>query len=179
LIRAAAGLHRKGEDHKPDLKFVIVGEESLGRVSSYLEDLSEMVRQFRLDGKVHFAGYMEELPAVMSAFDLFVMPSRRETFGLVALEAMAMECPIVLSQGENAAEIVGKEEFGLLIRADDAFDLQRALKHLLADEALRKKMGKRARSHVKRNYDRRVRLLRTLDVYDRVVERRRILARNT
>jgi len=178
LIRAAAGLHRGEDEAQPDLKFVIVGEESLGRVSSYLEELNEMVGQFRLEGKVHFAGYMEELPTVMSAFDLFVMPSRRETFGLVALEAMAMECPIVLSQGENAAEIVGRQEFGLLIRADDAFDLQLALRKLLGDPELRRRMGKRARAHVKRHYDRRVRLLRTLDIYDRVLQRRRLLARN-
>ena len=91
-----------------------------------------------------------------------------------------MECPIVLSKGENAAEIVGnREEYGLLIRADDAFDLQRALRVLLEDERMRRRMGKDARRHVKKHYDRRIRLIRVLDVYDRVQEHRRLLARNT
>ena len=66
------------------------------------------LRVFHLEEFVHFAGYQENIPEVMRAFDIFVMPSRQETFGLVAIEAMAMECPIVISSGGSAAEIVGE-----------------------------------------------------------------------
>ena len=172
FIKAAAGLLkslRAGEK----LRFVVVGEETLGRASTHLEELKKMVAQFHLDDYVVFAGYQENIPEVMRAFDIFVMPSRQEAFGLVAIEAMAMECPIVISSGGSAAEIVGQEEFGLLIRPQDAFDLQRQIRHMLDNPMERVQMGQRARDHVKRCYDRRLRLLKTLEVYDRCLRLRK------
>src|SRR5690606_360971 len=94
-------------------------------------------------------------------------------FGLVAIEAMAMECPIIISSGGSAREIVGDEEFGMLTRPDDAFDLQQRLRDLIEDEELRKKMGRNAREHVKSKYDRRLRLQKTLQLYEEAFERRK------
>jgi glycosyltransferase involved in cell wall biosynthesis len=166
FIRAAAGLLknlRAGEK----LKFVIVGEETLGSTGNHLEELKAMVRQFHLEEHVVFAGYQENIPEVMRAFDLFVMPSRQEAFGLVAIEAMAMECPIVISSGGSAEEIVGETSaFGLTVRPDDAFDLQGQLRYLLDNPMERIQMGQRARAHVKANYDRKARLFRTLEIYE-------------
>lgn len=172
FIKAAAGLLKNPREGEK-LKFVIVGEETLGRVSNYLAELQEMVKQFRMTEEVVFAGYQENIPEVMKAFDVFVMPSRQETFGLVAIEAMAMECPIVISNGGSASEIVGPNgEFGMLVRPHDAFDLQLKLRYLLDHPLDRIQMGQRAREHVRANYDRRARVLRTLEIYSRTSSRR-------
>jgi glycosyltransferase involved in cell wall biosynthesis len=174
FIKAAAGLMknlRAGEQ----LKFVIVGEETLGSVGNHLEELRQMVSQFRLGDHVVFAGYQSNIPEIMRAFDIFVMPSRQEAFGLVAIEAMAMECPIVISSGGSAEEIVGKEEFGLIIKPDDAFDLQRQLRYLLDHPLERVHMGQKARNHVMANYDRKKRIVKTLTLYERSLRRRRAL----
>lgn len=171
FIKAAAGLMKRiGSDRK--LRFVVVGEETLGSEDGHLEELKAMVTQFHLEESVLFTGYMENIPEVMQAFDVFVMPSKQEAFGLVAIEAMAMECPIVISSGGSAQEIVGREEFGLLTRPDDAFDLQHRLRALIEDEATRQDMGRRARLHVKSKYDCRLRLQRTLEVYQKAFEKR-------
>jgi glycosyltransferase involved in cell wall biosynthesis len=171
FIRAAAGL-LKSQRSAGKVKYVLVGEETLGRASEYLEELKALVHVFHLEEFVHFAGYQENIPEVMRAFDIFVMPSRQETFGLVAIEAMAMECPIVISGGGSAAEIVGEQEFGLLVRPEDAFDLQRQLRWLIEHPEERAAMGRRARAHVKAHYDKRVRVRRTLELYERAVRRR-------
>lgn len=174
FIRAAAGLSknsRKGEK----LKFVIVGEETLGGETSHLEELKDMVRQFGLENTVIFTGFQKNIPEVMRSLDIFVMPSRQETFGLVAIEAMAMETPIIISKGGSSSEIVGENEFGLTMRPDDAFDLQRQLRYLLDHPEERKEMGKRAREHVKVNYDRSVRIQKTLSLYERVLRSRGII----
>jgi glycosyltransferase involved in cell wall biosynthesis len=170
FIKAAAGLLKRIRGSGRKLKFVIVGEETLGSEDGHFEELRAMVTQFHLEDSVLFTGYLENIPEVMQAFDIFVMPSRQEAFGLVAIEAMAMECPIVISSGGSAREIVGNEDFGLLTRADDAFDLQYKLRILIEDEATRRTMGVRAREHVKSKYDRRLRLVKTLALYQRGFE---------
>ncbi|OFZ22445.1 MAG: hypothetical protein A2X94_01310 [Bdellovibrionales bacterium GWB1_55_8] len=170
FIKAAAGLLKRVSDQK--MKFVIVGEETLGAPSTYLETLKQMVTQFRLEDHVVFAGFQENVPEVMSALDIFVMPSRQETFGLVAIEAMAMERPIIISSGGSAREIIGNEEFGLAMRPDDAFDLQARLRFLLEHHGERINMGLKARRHVLENYDRLMRVRRTLEIYDRALRRR-------
>ena len=175
FIRAAAGV-LKNLGHKRKLRFVMVGEETLGRASNHLGELKEMVAQFRIDEHVVFAGYQQNIPEVMRSIDLLVMPSRQEAFGLVAIEAMAMGCPIIISRGGSADEIVGNEEYGLLTRPEDAFDLQGQLCRLIEDPGLRLQMGRRAREHVMRNYDRKFRITRTLELYQRALRRRKILS---
>ncbi|MGE4106780.1 MAG: glycosyltransferase family 4 protein [Bacteriovoracia bacterium] len=174
FIKAAAGLLKNPGKHKGKFKFVIVGEETLGSELEYTQELQKIVEQFRIQDHVVFAGYKENIPEVMSAFDIFVMPSRQEAFGLVAIEAMAMECPIVISRGGSASEIVGDEDYGLLIRPDDAFDLQRQIRYLLDHPRERTQMGKQGRQHIRKSYDRRVRLLRTLTLYERMLRLRGI-----
>lgn len=174
FIKAAAGL-LKGEANSSKLKFVIVGEDTLGEGADHLSELKEMVTQFRLEDLVVFAGYQENIPEVMRAFDICVMPSRQEAFGLVAIEAMAMECPIIISSGGSAEEIVGNEEFGLMVRPDDAFDLRQRIRYLLDHPIERVQMGKKARKHVVANYNRKTRLLKTLSLYHRTLRRRRVI----
>jgi glycosyltransferase involved in cell wall biosynthesis len=174
FIKAAAGLLkslRAGEK----LKFVIVGEETLGSTKNHLDELKQMIVQFRLEEYVVFAGFQANIPEVMRGFDIFVMPSRQEAFGLVAIEAMAMECPIVISSGGSAEEIVGKDEYGLTVKPNDAFDLQRQLRYLLDNPMERVQMGRKAREHVKIHYDRKKRLIKSLELYYRALRRRRVI----
>jgi glycosyltransferase involved in cell wall biosynthesis len=187
FIKAAAGLLKNAESHQK-LKFVIVGDETRGSTLNYLKELKQMVSQFRLEDHVVFTGFQENIPEIMSALDIFVMPSRQEAFGLVAIEAMAMNCPVVISQGGSAEEIVGTggalmraadhsgatlDRLGLIMRPDDAFDLQQKLKYLLDHPSERVEMGKRARAHVLQRYDRKLRLRKTLEIYERALRRRR------
>lgn len=171
FLKAAAGI-LKNKETLPNLKFVVVGEETLGTTGAYLDELKEMVVQFHIEENVIFAGYHENIPEVMSAFDIFVMPSRQETFGLVAIEAMAMERPIVISRGGSSDEIVGNDENGLKVRSEDAFDLQHKLRLLIDNPELRKEKGRKARIYVQNHYDKNIRLIKTLEIYERSLRRR-------
>lgn len=178
FIRAAAALlGNTGFSRK--LKFVIVGEETLGQSQGYIDELKEMVTQFRIENHIVFAGYQHNIPEVMNALDVLVMPSRQEAFGLVAIEAMAMETMIVISSGGSAREIVGEnEEFGLLVRPDDAYDLQKKLQTLISNPDLCKQMGKQARGYVMANYDKKKRIADTLENYDWALRKRSGLKRS-
>jgi glycosyltransferase involved in cell wall biosynthesis len=174
FIRAASGLLRQlSLGARQQLKFLVIGEPTRGSGGQHLAELKEMVNQFRLGDSIVFTGYQNNIPQVMGALDLVVMPSRQEAFGLVAIEAMAMGCPVVVSRGGSAKEIVGDEDYGLTVRPDDAFDLQRQLRFLLENKDLRTQMGHRARAYVQASYDRRQRLTQTLSLYERILKRRR------
>ncbi len=95
----------------------------------------EMLEQMRIDlglARTHFLGHQlqDSLRRLYNAADLFVMPSRREPFGLVALEAMACGLPVVATNQGGLPEFV-TEECGTLVDVDDAPALTRAIKHEL------------------------------------------------
>ncbi len=114
---------------------------------------------------------------MLAAIDILVMPSKQEAFGLVAIEAMAMECPIVISRGGSAPEIVGDQEFGLLCRPEDSFDLQQQLNYLLTHRDRWMEMGKRAREHVLKHYSRDSRVERTIKIFEHALKKRAELTR--
>ncbi|MFZ9596178.1 MAG: glycosyltransferase family 4 protein [Bdellovibrionia bacterium] len=174
FIKAAASL-LKSAPVGQKLKFVIVGTQTAESGLDHLRELQNMVVQFHLENHVIFTGFLKNIPEVMKALDIFAMPSRQEAFGLVAIEAMAMGCPVVLSSGGSAEEIVGRQEYGLLTRPDDAFDLQRQLRVLIEKPTLRAQMGDQARQQVLKLYDRRMRVIQTLALYQRALRRRRAL----
>ena len=171
FIRAVASL-QKSLSPSTKARFVIVGEETLGSTANHLRELKDMVRQFHIEDRMVFTGYLENIPEVMGAFDIFVMPSRREAFGLVAIEAMAMSCPIIISSGGSADDIIGENQFGLKTRPGDAFDLQKQIGYLIEHPEARKKMGEHAREFVRKNYDRRERLQNMLRLYEETIARR-------
>lgn len=169
FLKAAASL-LKYDQWK--LRFVIIGEEPLVASEDYVGHLKELVRQFHMEEVVTFGSLGDNLPDVMSAFDVFVMPGREEVPGLGALEALAMERPVVLSNVIGAEDIVGKKEFGLLVRPEDAFDLQAKILFLLENPQLRTRMGEGGRTHVLKHFDKKTRFLRTEDLYERCIKRR-------
>ena len=84
-----------------------------------------------------------------------VMPSREglEGFGLSALEAMAAGVPVVASRVDALQEVVLDGVTGLLCPADDPVSLADALARLVADAALRQRMGAAGVAHVESSYD--------------------------
>lgn len=169
FLKAAAGLLKY---HQWKMRFVIIGEEPLVASEEYVMHLKELVRQFHMDDVVTFGSLGDNLPDVMAAFDVFVMPGREEVPGLGALEALAMERPVVLSNVVGAEDIVGEREFGLLVRPEDAFDLQTQILYLLQNPGRRHGMGTNGRHHVLKNFDKKTRFLKSEDLYERCIKRR-------
>ncbi len=98
---------------------------------------------------VAFTGYLagEELAAAYASADLFVFPSRTDTFGNAVLEAMASRLPPVVAREGGPAEQVRHGETGLVVDLDRPEALSDALQALLAHDGLRHRLGAAARSH--------------------------------
>ena len=90
----------------------------------------------------------EQVVQLLSASDLFLMPSAQESFGLAALEAMACEVPVVASRVGGVPELVDDGVTGFLCPADDLDAMANASIRLLTDDALHARMslGARARA---------------------------------
>ncbi len=102
------------------------------------------------DGQIHFAGAVEEgeLPGLLAGADLFAWPAVREAYGMALLEAQAAGLPVVASREGGVPAIVADGETGLLAEPRDPAAFRGALERLLADPALRQRMGAAALAKV-------------------------------
>ncbi len=99
-------------------RFVIVGR----RVDSnpgYWESLQNLTARLGLERELLFAGYQEDITAVLSALDVFVLSSVHESCPNVVLEAMAMRVPIVATNVGAVAELLGDGATGILVPPHD------------------------------------------------------------
>lgn len=108
-----------------------------------------------LERAVVFAGTIPntDIPQYENACDLLVMPSRREPFGIAAIEAMACAKPVVGTRVGGLKEVIDDGETGLLVEPDHAAELASAVLRVLSDDALAKRLGNNARRKVEAEFD--------------------------
>ncbi len=163
LLRAAALLK---ESH-PDVRCLVVGEPSHGE-ERYAEDIHALSRELGIESIVRFAGFRKDIPDVMAAFDLFAFPSHAESFGIVLIEAMAMERPVVSTNCDGVLDIMVQGETGLMVPPRNAQAFADALRQLLEDSSLRARMGSTARRRVTALFDQEQQLDRLEEIYHSV-----------
>ena len=104
-------------------------------------ELRRLASALGIADRVHWLGWRSDAAELMAAFDLLLVPSLGEGFGLVLLEAMARRIPVVASRAGAIPEVVVHGETGILIEPRDVEALAQAMARLLGDRALRKYMG--------------------------------------
>lgn len=152
----------------PDIFLVMVGAGN----DQYERQLKTQVEHFDLTEHVLFAGFQEHPELFISQFDVFVLPSVLEGFGIVLLEAMALGKPIVASNAGGIPEIVQHEKTGLLVKTADVEDLYHALLILLNDPAKRVKMGDEAKKRVEERFSLEGMLENLYGLYSEVLARK-------
>jgi glycosyltransferase involved in cell wall biosynthesis len=148
-----------------DVWFAIAGDGPLA------EEVRESARRNGLE-RVRFAGSTTDMPSSMAAFDVTLMPSRWEPFGIVALESLAMGIPVVAFEVGGLAEAVSHEEDGLLAGPGDLDALEAALRKLLGDPDLRARMGTAGRARIERTFDSRNTARSVLEHYRALANRK-------
>ncbi|MBS1811266.1 MAG: glycosyltransferase [Acidobacteria bacterium] len=107
----------------------------------FLHNYQEIVRSLGCDDVVTFLGFRKDLPDLMAAADLFVLPSVAEAFGLVLAEALYLGTPVVATQVGGIPEIVDAGLDGMLVPPANAPALADAIAALLNDFTRRKQMS--------------------------------------
>jgi glycogen(starch) synthase len=133
-----------------DVRFVLVGEDSQP-LNSGMTMTEEFRARYRGDPflqRVIFAGKVpdEERDRLLNQCDIFVAPSRYESFGIIFLEAMMFGKPVVGARVGGMEEVVMDGITGLLAEPGDAESLRQALAALICDRALRESFGRAGRA---------------------------------
>jgi N-acetyl-alpha-D-glucosaminyl L-malate synthase BshA len=102
-------------------------------------------RNSGVERKVHFVGKQENIEELIGISDLLLLPSENESFGLVALEAMASEVPVVASNVGGLPEVVSDGVDGFLVECRNIDEMARRALAVLCDPLRRREMGRRAR----------------------------------
>jgi len=135
LIKAFAKLKQRGMEHK----LVLVGKPAQN-----FNEVLKLIKELSLEKDVIMTGFTryEDLPKLYNAADLFVLPSFKESFPHVLVEALACGCPIVASDIACMLEIIG--EAGIVIDPYDVDSLTEAMSKVITDRQLRQGMKKKA-----------------------------------
>lgn len=136
----------------PDAYFLIVGDETVGE-AGYGKYLQGLCVSLGIEDHVRFLPFTDDVPHLMAALDVFTLPSFSETFGLVVVEAMAMERPVIATNAGGIPEIITNGKTGLLIQPRDSNALAHAIHRILSDRSLRSSLAHSARVEALDRYD--------------------------
>jgi glycosyltransferase involved in cell wall biosynthesis len=143
LIQALRDIVR----NHPDVCLLLVGDGQDRDV------LAKMASTLGVSENVHFLGNRIDVPAILSASDIFVMPSLSEGISMAILEAMAAELPVVATAVGGNPDIILDNVTGLLVAPANASYLAKALERMLNDHNFARSLGIQAKQFVKEHHD--------------------------
>lgn len=152
-------------DRVPDALVLVVGEGAGPDDDAFAVQLPN-----RDHPRVRFLGMRDDMPNVMHALDLLVVPSRHEGMGQVVAEAMACRKPVVGARVGGIPEVIVDGETGILFDGDDSRQLLDALVALCRDPERRRRMGDAGRRRVEQHFDRRIQMQKILDLFLLTIE---------
>ena len=153
-----------GLNENKDIKLAIVGPDD-----GYLTELEDKIRVYSLEDNVIVTGplYKEEKQEALVDCDLFVMPSKYESFTTSGLEAMACSKPLLLTKNNHIHDWVDGN-CGLACD-DDKDSLREAIEKLLFDDDLSKTYGENGKRLIKERYDWDIINKQILDIYEKLL----------
>lgn len=166
LMRAAAIVHRE----IPDATFVIAGGRA-GHSSEFphLAMIEDLRISLGLNEVVKFLGPIADVPVLLAASDLFVLPSRTEGLSNALLEGMAAGLACVATSVGGNPEVVVEGETGMLVAPESPEALAAAILHLLRDAELRGRMGMSGRARVLQKFTSRAMAAQVMDAYHQLL----------
>ena len=117
-----------------------------------LNEATRLAETLKLGDAVQFLGEQDRVVPLLSASDVFLLPSVQESFGLAALEAMTCEVPVVASKVGGLPEVIDHGVTGMLHAPDDFDGMAQSVAHLLLDDRRRRQFGAAARKVARDRY---------------------------
>lgn len=131
-----------------NVKLLIIGSKD--DISTIDKELYEWSMN---NNNIIYVGRTNEVEKYLSVMDIFILPSYREGFGSVILEAETMGIPVIVTDVPGPTDAMINNKTGLVVRKGDAIELSNAIKHLIENENIRYSMGKEGVSFAKENFE--------------------------
>jgi glycosyltransferase involved in cell wall biosynthesis len=128
--------------------------------------LERLAAELGVAGRVRFLGTRSDVPSLLAAADLFVLPSLYEGLPVAVLEAMAAGVPVLATAIGSTAEAVHDGRTGLLVPPGDAGALAAGLRRLLGDRELAARLGGAGRERARTEFSAAAMVARVADVYE-------------
>lgn len=136
-----------------------------------LSKVMHRVRELGLTERVIFCGKQDDVAEILSTADLMLLPSEKESFGLVALEAMACGVPTIGSNAGGIPELITHGETGYLSEIGDTEDMARNALRLLKDPELYQQISQAGLNRARHNFCNELITLQYEEIYYRVLGR--------
>jgi glycosyltransferase involved in cell wall biosynthesis len=136
----------------PNAILIIAGSAVFNRDGEYEELLRNTVGQLGLEQQVRFLGERDDVPDLMPSFDCLVVNSSIEPFGLVVVEGMAAQLPVIATRTGGIPEIIRHERNGFLFPVRDIEALAQTIVTTATDTELRNKVATEARHTVESQF---------------------------
>ena len=159
LIQAVSRIRASGTD----LHLVVVGSSSDGN-GDYGSSLRQLADEM-IPGAVRFVGQRTDVAGILRSVDILCVPSKREPFGLIAIEAMAVGTPVVASRTGGFLDYISDGRNGLLSTPGDAADIAEKILSLIQVDAVRARIVAHASTTVSENHEAPVRAERMIEIY--------------
>ena len=167
---AILAVARLRERH-PNLRLLVVGSAKFKSArldnEAYLDRLRALPAQLGAQDMVRFLGERKDVPEILRALDVLLVPSWKEAFGRIVVEGMAMGLPVIATDIGGPKEIVTHGEDGVLAPPQAPAAWSEALEKLLVDPAGRAALGARARASAIARFTPELAAARVWDVYER------------
>ncbi|MCX6112623.1 MAG: glycosyltransferase family 4 protein [Proteobacteria bacterium] len=137
----------------PKTHFLIVGRPTAEKENIYMEFVKNRTREMGIDNFITFTGFYEDVSIPLSAMDIFIMPSYFEAFGLIALQAMACEVPVIATEKGSIDEVIPYEDYGIKILPQSNTAIATAVIKLLGNKDLTDHIKQKAYQRVKEIFD--------------------------
>lgn len=148
-----------------DIKLVIAGDAT---DESYLGELKAIANNIP-GNKLFFLSFTDKVPELMNCFDLLVVPSHCETFGLVIIEGMACGLTVIGTDCGGVPEIIDSGKNGYIFPPQKINDLYEIITMLYHNQDLIEKIGKNAREKVEQVFDRDIEINNIVKFYLEVI----------
>ncbi len=141
----------------PQLRLLIAGEGPQGR------NIRNLIVDLGLEQQVMMLGHQEDIPSLLKALDVFVLPAQEEALGTALIEATAMGVPVIATRIGGIPEVVG--EAGLLFPSEDVDALVTHLRALIRSPKLAARMREQGKARARELYDENLMVRRTEALY--------------
>lgn len=163
LIRAFAELLQRNSHYRDRLRLLIVGDGPMRA------EVDALVQQKGVTEQVWIAGARNDIPALMQAMDIFILPSKAEGISNTILEAMASGLPVVATDVGGNPELVVPGSTGVLVPPQDATAMAHAIEQYLLQPQLIATHGQAGRKRIEMEFSMEAMVNRYMAVYDEVM----------